>query len=128
MGLYKEVDYWFREKDDWQERIYDDSCDMGVPVSGFGDGLMTDLREIFDDRGRWKGFLGSIKKHREEERYADGTLMSSKVTVYLPWESEAGLFRCTKWEVCYHRDPKRKKEYVSFDSSSAVVGEDKLSD
>ena len=118
MGLYKEVDHFFNQHTVMQTRIYKDACDVGLKVSGVTDPLCQELREIFAGKGERSWFLEGIKKHREEGRYNDGTIMYSTVTVYLPWEYDGGSTRCTEWRVTYHNDPVRKVQFISFEPST----------
>ena len=128
MGMYKEADHFFNGWASKQERIYDDACDVGIPVSGFDDRLCVNLAGILSGRGGYEHYaLDSIKKHRSKGNYSDNkTIMYSEVIVYLPWESDHGQFRCTRWIITYNNDPMKKKQFISFSPSSVFATEDKI--
>ena len=127
MGCYKEADHLFNDYYVKQEQIYNDACDSGIPVKSFADQLCIELAAIFADTGKWKGFIGGIKKHREVGYHRDGkTVQYSTVTVYLPWEQDGKYYRCTRWDITYNNDPARKKQYISFTPYAIMADETKI--
>jgi hypothetical protein len=123
MGLFKEVDYFFKGYAEKQVRIYNDACDEGVHVNGVADPLCTTLGDIFADRNGWEGIMTGIRKHRIEQRYGNNDLMYVQTTVYLPWEQEGDKYRCTKWTITYNNDRTYRKQFISFSASQVLASE-----
>jgi len=123
MGLYKEADHFLTECYKKQGRIYKDSCDIGIIVDGPDDPLCKKLADMFHGRDIWGDLLYGIKRHRSEQRRKDGTLYWSMVSIYLPWEMEGEMMRCTEWQVTYTNDRVRNKEFVSFEPRNVNADE-----
>ncbi len=117
MGLYKEIDHYFAEQEKHQHQIYDDACDIGIPVDGIDDQLCVEVQEMLSGKGGWEGFCTGLKQHRTESRHQNGSLHYVSISMYLWWEQIEGtddLHHCTKVTVTYTNDPIHRKKFITF--------------
>jgi hypothetical protein len=129
MGLYKEVDYFFKECAKKQVRIYTDACDEGVYVNGVNDPLCIELGDIFANRNGWEYMMLGIRRHRSETRNRDGSLLYTQMVVFLPWEQLGeDDYRCTRWTITYNNDRVRRKQFISFSASQVLASRADISE
>lgn len=127
MGLYKEIDAYLREKQQRQGNVFPRGVNVGVKgilIRGLTDPLCGELKDIFEGTKKdYRHYLGGLKQMRSKGLHTDGSLHYSIVTVYLPWEQEHGMVRCTRWDICYNNDA-RGRIYITFKSSNCAVEAD----
>ncbi len=117
MGLFKEAAHYLEEQAKLQIQVYPDAADAGIPVTSATSSVSKSIADALNN----EFLFGGLKKHRNEIRTR--SMISVRISIYLPWENVGNKVSCTRWDIMYTDDLVRKVRFFSFNPRNVVVDE-----